>query len=94
VAEVAGRFTVPAEGVELILSLGYDPISRNIVREQWRRWLRVVELEINGVLLWQTQSQLVRDFVAVYSDPRYFVGVTCPCRMRDGFGNPNAICPD
>ncbi len=93
-AEIAGKFTVPVEGIEVILVLAYDPIARAIVREQWKRWLRIVELDVDGVLLWQTGSQLVRDLVGVYSDPRYFVGVNCPCRRRDGFGRPASPCPD
>lgn len=93
-AEIAGRFTVPAEGVELILVLSYDAIVRAIVREQWRYWLRVSVIEVDGIVLWQTSSQLVRDFAGVLADPRYFVGVGCPCRQRDGFGRPESLCPD
>ena len=94
VAEIAGYYTVPAEGVELILLWSYDPVAREFVREQWLYWLRVRVLTLDGVIVWQSNSQIIRDLVGVYDDPRYYAGVNCPCRRRDGFGRPASPCPD
>jgi len=69
----------------------YDPTP---FYELWLKEYGLERIVLEGIPVVATTRPWASALNAALSLPQYAAGVDCPCRQRDGFGQPFPLCPD
>lgn len=84
----------PEDIIDIYIASQFLTEPWELRKASWMKEYGISSVTIEGFPFLITDQPWASELNAAGSLPQYAVGVQCPCRNRDGFGQPYPICPD